>query len=135
MRKTRALPEPVSPRGGPEDVWYDDNAGPIVRLYAMTGGRAHPHDHEFTVSTLVRRAGDQVRPAALSPEESAILRLCARAMSVAEIAAYLTLPLGTVQVLLGDLREAGLIRTPHEPDEGLPSFDVMQRVHEGLLAL
>ena len=26
-------------RGGPDDAWYDDAAGPIVRLYAMTGGR------------------------------------------------------------------------------------------------
>ena len=135
MSRARPQPAPAPPRGGSEDVWYDDNAGPIVRLYAMTGGRAHPHDHEFTVSTLVSRTGDPVPTPGLSPEESAILRLCARAMSVAEIAAYLTLPLGTVQVLLGDLRGAGLVRTPPQPEDGALSLAVMQRVHEGLLTL
>ena len=128
-------PEPAAARGGPEDVWYDDNAGPIVRLYAMTGGRVHLDDHEFTVSTLVRRTGDPARASALSPEESAILRLCARALSVAEIAAYLTLPLGTVQVLLGDLRGAGLVRTPSQPEQEHLSLAVMERLHAGLLAL
>ena len=135
MSRARTRPAPATPRGGPEDVWYDDNAGPIVRLYAMTGGRAHLDDNEFTVSTLVRRIGDQVRPAALSPEKSAILRLCARALSVAEIAAYLTLPLGTVQVLLGDLRGAGLVGTPSQPEQERLPLAVMERLHEGLLAL
>ncbi|UQU61939.1 DUF742 domain-containing protein [Couchioplanes caeruleus] len=128
-------PAPVLPGGGPEDAWYDENAGPVVRLYAMTGGRAHPGDHGFTVSTLVQRTEERAPLSKLSPEESAILRLCARALSVAEIAAYLTLPLGTVQVLLGDLRDAGLVRVPQQPEEDHLSLAVMQRLHEGLLAL
>jgi hypothetical protein len=118
-----------------DDAWYDQNAGPIVRLYAMTGGRSSGAPHEFTVSTLVRRTGDRTEGPDLSAEKSAILRLCTRALSVAEIAAYLSLPLGTVEVLLGDLRGAGLIRTPRQPADGLPPEDVMHRLRDGLLAL
>jgi Protein of unknown function (DUF742) len=126
----------TGPAGGvPEDAWYDDNAGPIVRLYAMTGGRADTADREFTVSTMVTRAGDRTVGADLPEEKSAILRLCARALSVAEIAAHLSLPLGTVESLLGDLRRAGLVQTPEQPAEGHLSADVMRRLRDGLLAL
>jgi hypothetical protein len=118
-----------------EDAWYDDNAGPIVRLYAMTGGRASTTDREFTVSTMVTRAGDRTAGADLPAEKSAILRLCTRALSVAEIAAHLSLPLGTVDVLLSDLRRAGLVQTPEKPAEGHLSADVMRRLRDGLLAL
>jgi hypothetical protein len=126
---------PARPRGGPEDAWYDEQAGPVVRLYAMTGGRATAAGHEFTVSTLVRRTGDRTEGADLSADKSAILRLCSRALSVAEIAAYLGLPLGAVEELLGDLRGAGLVRTPEEPVEGHPPIDVMQRLRDGLRTL
>jgi hypothetical protein len=118
-----------------DDAWYDDQAGPIVRLYAMTGGRASATGREFTVSTMVTRAGDRTEGADLPDEKSAILRLCTRALSVAEIAAHLSLPLGTVEVLLDDLRRAGLVQTPEQPAEGHVSADLMLRLRDGLLAL
>lgn len=118
-----------------EDAWYDDNAGPIVRLYAMTGGRTGATDREFTVSTMVTSAGDRTGDAGLPAEKSAILRLCARALSVAEIAAYLSLPLGTVEALLGDLRRAGLVHTPRPAGAAGPSAEMMLRLRDGLLAL
>jgi DNA-binding transcriptional ArsR family regulator len=117
------------------DAWYDDQAGPIVRLYAMTGGRAGATDREFTVSTMVTRAGDRTVGVDLPEEKTAILRLCAEALSVAEIAAHLSLPLSTVGVLLGDLRRAGLVRTPEQPAEAHLSADLMRRLRDGLLAL
>lgn len=117
-----------------EDAWYDEQAGPLVPLYAMAGGHTGAADHEFTVSTLVCRSTDRTEGDDLSAEKSAILRLCARALSVAELAAYLALPLGTVEALLGDLRRAGLIRTPDDQPEHPPA-DVMRRLRDGLLAL
>jgi len=125
----------MSNRGVTEDAWYDDGAGPIVRLYAMTGGRAAATDREFTVSTMVTRIGDRTAGADLPAEKSAILRLCARALSVAEIAAHLALPLGTVEVLLGDLRRAGLVETPDQSAAEHPSVDMMRRLRDGLVAL
>jgi hypothetical protein len=130
-----AVPFGSGPAVRGEDAWYDEEAGPIVRLYAMTGGRVSAAGTDFAVSMLVRRTGDPAADAGLSAEKSAILRLCTRALSVAEIAAYLSLPLGTVAALLGDLRDAGLIRTqPRSAREHLP-MEVMQRLHDGLLAL
>jgi hypothetical protein len=126
-------PSALAP-GGPADAWYDENAGPIVRLYAMTGGRAGTDGDEFTVSTLISRTDEGPEGTDLSAEQSAILRLCARPLSVAEIAAYLALPLGTVKVLIADLRRAGFVQRPPEPAEGHSSMQVMQRLRDGLLA-
>jgi hypothetical protein len=120
--------------GGPADAWYDEHAGPIVRLYAMTGGRAGTDGHEFTVSTLISRTDEDTEGMDLSAEQSSILRLCARPLSVAEIAAYLALPLGTVKVLIADLRGAGLVQPPPQPADGHSSLDVMRRLRDGLLA-
>lgn len=122
-------------RRGPEDAWCDENAGPIVRLYAMTGGRAGTDGHEFTVSTLISRTDERTEGAELSAEKSAILRLCARPLSVAEIAAHLALPLGTVKVLIADLREAGFVRKPPQPAQGASVEHVMRRLRDGLRAL
>lgn len=124
-------PSALAP-GGPADAWYDENAGPIVRLYAMTGGRAGTDGDEFTVSTLISRTDEPTEATDLSAEQTAILRLCARPLSVAEIAAYLALPLATVKVLIADLRSAGLVRSPAE---GPSSVDAMRRLRDGLLAL
>lgn len=118
---------------GSEDAWYDENAGPVVRLYAMAPGRSRRDGVEFAVSTLVRCTGRSVAEAELSSEKAAILRLCTRAVSVAEIAAHLMLPLGTVAVLLGDLRDGGLIQTP--PVEVQPAVDLLARLRDGLQVL
>ncbi|TDB82939.1 DUF742 domain-containing protein, partial [Micromonospora fluostatini] len=37
---------------GAEPLWIDDEAGPLVRPYAMTGGRARPRNG-FNVISLV----------------------------------------------------------------------------------
>jgi uncharacterized protein DUF742 len=121
-------------RGGSEDAWYDDNAGPLVRLYAMTEGRSRPDGDEFAVSTLIVCTSSHAAGTELSSEKAAILRLCTRAVSVAEIAAHLVLPLGTVTVLLGDLRSAGLIQTP-QPANGRPAAEVLERLRDGLQVL
>lgn len=129
------MTNPFAGRGGPEDAWYDENAGPIVRLYAMTSGRAGDEGDEFTVGALISRTGDHAGGTELSAEKSAILRLCAHPVSVAEIAAHLALPLGTVKALLADLRGAGLVQLPSPPAEGHSSEHLMRRLHDGLRAL
>jgi hypothetical protein len=122
--------------GRPADAWYDDDAGPVVRLYAMTGGRTGPGHSDFELATLVRAVSSGALPAGLTPEQRAILRLANRAVSVPEVAAHLRLPLGTVRVLLSDLREAGLIDSPGAGGPGdEPSENVLERVLSGLLAL
>lgn len=122
--------------GAPDEAWYDEDAGPLVRPYTMTGGRSAPDRGRFDLITLVvaRRA---IPPSTqLFPEQARIVELCRRPLSVAEVGAELDLPLGTVRVLLGDLLEAGLIET-HEPPtlSELPSEELLRELLAGLRAL
>ncbi|MFD0273031.1 DUF742 domain-containing protein [Kitasatospora sp. NPDC127111] len=123
--------------------WYDDEAGPLVRPYAMTKGRTRPSGRDFDLIALV--VGDVPDPAdspdapepPVGPEQGLILGLCrGNALSVAEIAADLDLPLGVVRVLLGDLLAAGYIRvTRPVPPALLPDERILQEVIHGLRAL
>jgi hypothetical protein len=64
------------------------------------------------------------------------MRLCRKPLSVSEIAAHLRLPLGSVRVLLGDLRDAGLIAVPGpKAAADQPSQELLERVLSGLMAL
>lgn len=118
-------------------LWVDDTAGPVVRPYAMTRGRTRPSKGSFDLITLV----SATRPPSavevgLGPEHLAIVRLCQRPTSVAEIAANLDIPVGATRVLLGDLLDRGLVvvREPR-PAAVLPDESVFQAVISGLQAL
>ncbi|MFI6843887.1 DUF742 domain-containing protein [Kitasatospora sp. NPDC050467] len=123
--------------------WYDDEAGPLVRPYAMTRGRTRPTGREFDLIALV--VSDVPHPAdfpdapdaPVGPEQGLILDLCrGNALSVAEIAADLDLPLGVVRVLLGDLLAAGCIRVSRPvPPALLPDERILQEAIHGLRAL
>lgn len=114
--------------------WVDEHAGPVVRPYAMTRGRTRPTRANFDLITLVI----SVRPVpsveiGLGPEHLAIITLCQRHLSVAEVAAHLKLPVGTVRVLLDDLLDGGYVavREP-EPDTELPDDGVLEAMINGL---
>jgi hypothetical protein len=108
-----------------------------VRPYARTGGRTHS-EHNLALEALVSTSDNARRFAGVgSPEHRAICNLCADTRSVAEIAAYLFLPLGVVKVLVGDMADAGLVII-HQPGFSLgdqSSRDFMERVLQGLRAL
>ncbi|MEU8485948.1 DUF742 domain-containing protein [Streptomyces sp. NPDC048641] len=118
--------------------WYDDEAGPMVRLYAMTKGRAQPAGEMFDLMAVVHAVPEQPRQApVLSPEQRALAQLCGtRPRPVADLASESGLPLGVVRVLLSDLLAAGLIRvTAPVPPARLPEPDLLRRVIDGLHAL
>jgi hypothetical protein len=125
------VPEP------PDAVWLDDEAGPVVRHYAMTLGRTRPTRGEFDLITLVMAT----RPVTsgdlgLQPEHDAILRHCQSPVSVAEIATRLDRPVGTIRVLLGDLLDRGFIRTRSPvPATQMPTERVFKAVLDGLRSL
>ena len=121
-----------------EDEWVDDHAGPVVRPYAVTGGRARPVTGSFDLISLVTATrADAGSEAGLGPEHVAIVGLCQRIQSVAEVAAHLDLPVGTVRVLLGDLVARNLVevREPRATSAGLPDESVFEAVINGLRAL
>lgn len=131
-----------APRSPVDERWFDDDAGPVVRLFSVTRGRAaRPVDEGlFDLISLVRAvdAGDGPDPGpALDSTHHALLALCRdEPLSVAELGSYTDLPVSVVRVLLGDLHDAGLITVTrpvalaHRPDEQL-----LRDVIHGLRAL
>ncbi|MFI2435361.1 DUF742 domain-containing protein [Streptomyces sp. NPDC018693] len=126
----------------PGSQWYDNEAGPLVRPYAMTGGRTRPGPSgvRFDLIALVTLdpgapglAGDP----ALGPEHRALIDLCrTETQSVAELAAGTDLPVGVVRVLLGDLLELGCLTVSRPvPPAQLPDERILREVIEGLRAL
>ncbi|GAA2878280.1 DUF742 domain-containing protein [Streptosporangium fragile] len=117
--------------------WVGDEAGPIVRPYVLTRGRTEPSRGRFDLITLaVTVRPVSAREPGLDPECLAIVRLCRQAQSVAEIAAYLNLPAGTVRVLLSDLLDQGYIalQEPHSETD-MHDERLYRAVLDGLRAL
>ncbi|MDI2027686.1 DUF742 domain-containing protein [Saccharopolyspora sp. TS4A08] len=119
------------------DHWFDDEAGPMVRLFALTQGRAKPQHTSLDVIALVAARTTPEHDLTLTPEQAGILDLCrGHPTPVAEISARSDLPLSVVRVLLADLVEAGHIRVERPtPARELPSENILQEVIDGLRAL
>ncbi|HCT77552.1 MAG TPA: DUF742 domain-containing protein [Micromonosporaceae bacterium] len=126
------FPEPT-----PDAVWVDDDAGPVVRPYAMTSGRTRPAKGKFDLVALIAatRPATALR-AGYSPEHVAIIQMSQRPISVAEVAAHLDLPISIVRVFLGDLLESELIVVRHaHPDDPPFSDAIFEAMLDGLRAL
>jgi|SRR5713226_7371701 len=120
-----------------DDRWLDEEAGPVVRPYAVIRGRTRPSGENLDLIAIITAVrGSQPDPFDLDPEHFAILRLCRLPASVADIAADLDLPLGVVRILLGDLRERALI-TIHHPVSPARLHDprILREVVDGLRRL
>jgi Protein of unknown function (DUF742) len=123
-------PVPAQPEPAPHN--------PLVRPYAMTGGRTRPR-YQLAIEALVSTTADPMRLQGQLPEHQRICRLCFEVKSVAEISALLSIPLGVTRILVADLAEAGLVAI-HQPggDEsagGQPDVTLLERVLSGLRKL
>jgi hypothetical protein len=123
---------------GPQHEWLDGDAGPVVRPYALTGGRVRSAVDGFDLVAYVLAGPDAdpaVRPRLL-PEHRRLVDLARRPVPVAELAAELNLAVGVVRVLLGDLLAEGLVAV-HEPPTArhLPDDDILKAVVSALRAL
>ncbi|GGV97672.1 hypothetical protein GCM10015535_69510 [Streptomyces gelaticus] len=129
--------QPVQPRQTPEPAAPAAH-NPLVRPYAMTGGRTRPR-YQLAIEALVSTTADPSRLQGQLPEHQRICRLCFEIKSVAEISALLSIPLGVARILVADLAEAGLVAI-HQPggDEsagGQPDVTLLERVLSGLRKL
>lgn len=122
--------------------WYDSEAGPLVRPYAMTGGRTQPGPSGVRFDLIALVALDSNAPSpgddtALGPEHRSLIELCrTETQSVAELAADADLPVGVVRVLLGDLLEMGCVKVNRPvPPAQLPDEKILREVIDGLRAL
>lgn len=122
------------------DRWLDGDAGPVVRPYALTGGRTAPADGTvLDLICVVAATGPVPAPAdtaALSPEHRKLLRMCQEPATVADVTADMDLPLGVVRVLLSDLIAGGLIAVQqHRVPVPEARRDLLQEVLDGLRSL
>ncbi|WP_067817092.1 DUF742 domain-containing protein [Nocardia inohanensis] len=117
--------------------WYEDEAGPLVRLYAVTRGRGRVDRPELDITTLVIDAGFASALRRPEPEYAAILRLCRGPLSVAEVSAHMRLPLTLTRVLIGDLIDDRLLsfRSPPPATDGAFDTGLLAAVLEGIRAL
>jgi len=118
------------PYGGEKDQ-------PLVRPYAMTGGRTRPR-YQLAIEALVSTSADPAQLVGLLPEHQRICQLCQEVKSVAEISALLAIPLGVARILVADLAEAGMVAI-HQPGSsepgGAPDVTLLERVLSGLRKL
>ena len=131
----------MSADGQGRSHWFDDEAGPVVRPYAMTRGRTtSPGQHRLDLIAVVvtePQADDPDADSTLSPEHVDIVELCRDVpQSVAELSAELDLPIGVVRVLVGDLVDSEFVHVnrPVPPAE-LVDESILRDVINGLRAL
>lgn len=120
-----------------DDIEADDAVGPRVRPYVLTRGRTQS-TYELALETLVNvRADAKWAGPALNSEYQPVRALCLQPVSVAEVAANLSIPLGVARVLLSDMAEMGLlhIHGTERTAEGRPPMALMRRVLDGLQRL
>ncbi len=127
----------MNSRGGDADRWLDQEAGPVVRPYAVTRGRTLPAGGAlFGLIDIVVRTGEQAsgefRP---GPEHRRILSLSHRPIPVVDLTSEMDLPVGVVRVLLGDLAQARLVRIIAAQEEPEPDQRLLRMVLDGLESL
>lgn len=127
----------MNSREGDANRWFDREAGPVVRPYAVTKGRTLPSGGAlFGLIDIIVRTGE--RPPEdfrQGPEHRRMLGLCRRPITVVDLTSELDLPLGVVRVLLGDLTEAGMVRVVPAQQEPEPDQRLLRMMLDGLESL
>jgi Protein of unknown function (DUF742) len=117
--------------------WLDQDAGPVVRPYALTGGLTRPSGQRFDLLDMVRavrRAAGQDSPR-LSPEQAELLQRCQIPAPLVDLAADLDLPVGVIRILVSDLRERGLVAIHRANPAGFDDLKILKEVADGLRRL
>jgi hypothetical protein len=119
------------------DHWFDREAGPVVRPYAVTKGRTLPSGGEpfGLIDVLLatgKRAPEHFRP---GPEHRRILSICRRPTPVVDLITEIDLPIGVVRVLLSDLASEGMLRVLTAQNEPATEQRLLRMVLDGLESL
>jgi hypothetical protein len=109
--------------------------GPSLRPFLLTAGRVAGQDSIAIETQVVTTDQGRTAGAELGFECRDIVALCGDPLSVAEIAAELSLHLGVVRVLVEDLSEGGHLSV-YLPNADAPTdVDTLLRVIRGLRAI
>jgi hypothetical protein len=128
----------MTPPNGPNGPYGGGPQQPLVRPYAMTGGRTRPR-YQLAIEALVSTTAQADRAGSLLPEHQRIVLLCREVKSIAEVSALVPIPLGVARILVADLAESGLVAI-HQPaaggeSGGTPDVTLLERVLSGLRKL
>ena len=109
-----------------------------VRPYALTGGRTRSAN-DLPIETIVKSTLRGLSMASqFTLERKRIVTMCVEPLSIAEISAYMRVPLGVARVLVGDMSAEGLLETNQLPVARMgdrPDIKLLERVLDGLQAL
>ncbi|MQA10320.1 MAG: DUF742 domain-containing protein [Pseudonocardiaceae bacterium] len=106
-----------------------------VRPYALTGGRTKTR-HQLLVETLVSVPHyDPTLSESLMPESRLLYERARTRVSIAELSALLTMPLGVVRVLVSDLATQGAIFIHPTAHAYQHDRQVLERILDGLKRL
>jgi thioredoxin-dependent peroxiredoxin len=130
-------------RGEPIGDWFSEpetaDVPRLVRPYTLTAGRTYS-GVELALEAPVEAVNSTAKPPRWPKNDvrGQILTLCVHSLSVAEIAARLSLPLGVTRVLVGDLVKQHYLRV-HATLDDLMTIDerreLTRRTLQGLRAL
>jgi hypothetical protein len=108
----------------------------VVPVYAFTGGRTRAAGQDLPLETVVTATELSLTAgASLQMESRAIVDMCARPKSLAEVGAALRVPVGVARVLVGDLANGGYLKVhlPQAADgDGGPGHAILGRLLDGL---
>ncbi len=109
---------------------------PVVRAYMMTKGRTAGEDSlPFETMVSVSAIGREQQPTLLFEQAKIALLTDGEAMSIAEISAKLRVPLGTAQVLCGDMVNAGLLEVHMAQSDAGNDVSLLTKLITGVRAL
>jgi hypothetical protein len=108
----------------------------VVPVYAFTRGRTRAAGQELPLEAVVTATSLALTSgASLQMESRAIVEMCARPKSLAEVGAALRVPVGVARVLVGDLANGGYLEVhlPRTADgDGGPGHAILGRLLDGL---
>jgi hypothetical protein len=121
----------------PQDRWFDRDAGPVVRPYAVTKGRTVPASGSLVgLIDVVMAVGDRLAPAdaRLGREHRRLLSRCRQPVTVVDLASDVDLPVGVVRVLVSDLSQCGMLRVVAASDEHASNERLLRDILDALQA-
>jgi Protein of unknown function (DUF742) len=121
--------------GAGQDVPDPAPDGATLRPFLLTAGRVAGQDSIAIETQVVTTDRGRTAVQQLGFERRDIVSLCGDPLSVAEIAAQLSLHLAVVRVLVGDLSADGHLSVYLPNDDASTDVDTLLRVIRGLRAI
>jgi hypothetical protein len=119
---------------GPEE----DPRGQLIRPYTVTRGRTEPTGDIAIEAVLVTTARGRQEAAFAGRDKHMIADLCnGRALSLAEIASHIEVPLGVARVLVADMATEGMLtlHTASGDENYEERLELLEKVLSGLRKL